>query len=233
MAENLLLYLPGHTVDTSRFLPHRKCTLASPATRLTFPYVDADSNLDDLARTWVEQDRPTKKPLTRPGPLKLTRHSLTGVFADPEDNQISVEWPLTILRSLAARDEPLVLTYGPLSSDTRFTESGRWVIRGLAVNITHRRASDNAATRAVATIDLLEANVPGWTPLPAQSDQGAVVVAGAGLGRQRTYTVAAGEHLYTIAAALYGDASRWIFLADANGITNPTAVPPGTVLVVP
>ncbi|SEE66219.1 LysM peptidoglycan-binding domain-containing protein [Ruania alba] len=50
---------------------------------------------------------------------------------------------------------------------------------------------------------------------------------------QRVHRVLAGETLDRIAARYYGDATRWRVLADANGIADPLAVRPGTMLAVP
>jgi hypothetical protein len=49
----------------------------------------------------------------------------------------------------------------------------------------------------------------------------------------RTHQVRRGETLDRIAAAHYGDARRWRLIAQANGITNPMDVQPGTVLALP
>jgi len=49
----------------------------------------------------------------------------------------------------------------------------------------------------------------------------------------RTHRVRPGETLDRIAAGHYGDATAWRRLAAANGITDPLAVRPGTLLAVP
>lgn len=50
---------------------------------------------------------------------------------------------------------------------------------------------------------------------------------------QRTHRVQAGETLDRIAAQYYGDSTRWRTLAEANTITDPLALKPGTVLAIP
>lgn len=50
---------------------------------------------------------------------------------------------------------------------------------------------------------------------------------------QRVHRVQSGETLDRIAAQYYGDATRWRALADANGLGDPLAVRPGTMLSVP
>lgn len=49
----------------------------------------------------------------------------------------------------------------------------------------------------------------------------------------RLHHVGPGETIDRIAAAQLGDPTRWRELADANGLDNPFAVPPGATLVVP
>ncbi len=49
----------------------------------------------------------------------------------------------------------------------------------------------------------------------------------------RTHVVSPGETLDRISAQYYGDASRWRAIAGANGISDPLAVSPGTVLAIP
>lgn len=48
-----------------------------------------------------------------------------------------------------------------------------------------------------------------------------------------TYTVRAGDTLQSIAKALYGDASAWYLIADANGATAGSTLPAGQVLRIP
>jgi len=54
-------------------------------------------------------------------------------------------------------------------------------------------------------------------------------------GRQRTYTVVAGDSLSKIAKREYGDASKWprIFEANRDKIQNPDLIHPGQVLNLP
>ena len=51
----------------------------------------------------------------------------------------------------------------------------------------------------------------------------------------RTYTVAAGDSLSKIAKKLYGDASKWkrIFEANRDILKNPDLIHPGQVLKIP
>ena len=49
----------------------------------------------------------------------------------------------------------------------------------------------------------------------------------------KTHVVGAGERLDWIAASVYGDATRWRLIADANGITHPLRLREGMELVIP
>lgn len=49
----------------------------------------------------------------------------------------------------------------------------------------------------------------------------------------KTHTVQRGNTVSSIAAAEYGDATKWRPIAVANGIDNPRLLSPGTVLVIP
>lgn len=49
----------------------------------------------------------------------------------------------------------------------------------------------------------------------------------------RVHRVAPGETLDRIAAAHYGDATRWRAIAAANGVEDPLAIRPGTLLAIP
>jgi hypothetical protein len=49
----------------------------------------------------------------------------------------------------------------------------------------------------------------------------------------RTHRIQPGETLDRISARYYGDATRWRALASANGIEDPLAVRPGSLIVIP
>lgn len=50
---------------------------------------------------------------------------------------------------------------------------------------------------------------------------------------QRVHRVQSGETLDRIAARYYGDSTQWRTLADANGIPDPLALRPGSLISVP
>ncbi|MDH3754117.1 MAG: LysM peptidoglycan-binding domain-containing protein, partial [Acidimicrobiia bacterium] len=126
-----------------------------------------------------------------------------------------------------------------LSSYDSTTETGRppWVqfhwgdlhtfkaiISSLELTFTYFGA-DGTPLRAKASVSLKQfepegafgpQNPTSGTPLP-----------------ERTHQVQAGETLDRIAASYYGDPTRWRRIADANGISDPLAVPPGTLITIP
>jgi nucleoid-associated protein YgaU len=66
---------------------------------------------------------------------------------------------------------------------------------------------------------------PGGAPTPDQPAPG-----------QRTYTVRPGDNLSRIAKEVYGDASRWKDIYEANKSligANPDLIKPGQVLTIP
>jgi len=54
-----------------------------------------------------------------------------------------------------------------------------------------------------------------------------------GIPGRRSHTMVAGENLQHIATATYGKPGAWRALAAANGIEDPLAVQPGTVIYMP
>ena len=56
---------------------------------------------------------------------------------------------------------------------------------------------------------------------------------GEGGGSGSTYTVRAGDTLESVARAMFGDASLWYMLADANGLSGAAALSAGQVLRIP
>jgi YD repeat-containing protein len=74
-----------------------------------------------------------------------------------------------------------------------------------------------------------------WTArTTADFDQNFVAInSGTGTGLRASYTVRGGETLQAIAQKLFGDASLWWKIADANGMVGGAAVADGQVLAIP
>lgn len=71
--------------------------------------------------------------------------------------------------------------------------------------------------------------IPEATPIMPQGQISAMTTS---LGNKE-YTVVAGDSLWTIAAAQYGDAYQWSSIAQANNLANPDVIHAGNVLVLP
>jgi LysM repeat protein len=98
------------------------------------------------------------------------------------------------------------------------------VVRNLVLNFTYF-SSSGVPLRATTHLDLQQyeesdkfgpQNPTSGTPHP-----------------HRVHRVQPGETLDRISARYYGDATRWRELAAANGVEDPLAVRPGTLLSVP
>lgn len=91
--------------------------------------------------------------------------------------------------------------------------------------IVPRVADAPGAARAVASAP----SAVDTPPTPSTS------VAPTPTARQRTYTVQQGDTLATIAERLYGDASCWPLLQEANRdrVSHPDRIYAGQVLMVP
>ncbi len=49
----------------------------------------------------------------------------------------------------------------------------------------------------------------------------------------KSYTIVAGDNLWNIAVAQYGNGFRWVDVAKANSLPNPNLIYPGNVLSLP
>jgi YD repeat-containing protein len=67
----------------------------------------------------------------------------------------------------------------------------------------------------------------------ADFDQAYTPVASSSSDHNSTYTIQAGDNLRTIASSLWGDASLWYKLAEANGLNGDETLVAGRVLIVP
>lgn len=93
-----------------------------------------------------------------------------------------------------------------------------------SVTISYERFdSTGKPVRATATIKL---HYEGDTPPGTNPTSG-------GIPGRRSHTLVAGENLQHLATANYGKPGAWRALAAANGIENPLAVQPGTVIYLP
>jgi 5'-nucleotidase len=73
------------------------------------------------------------------------------------------------------------------------------------------------------------------TAAPGAADSETAGSARAGQTSIQTYTMKAGDTLYTLAQRFYGDPKLWTRIAEANRdkITDVSRIPVGTVLIIP
>jgi nucleoid-associated protein YgaU len=75
--------------------------------------------------------------------------------------------------------------------------------------------------------------IVGTTQIPAQSNQGQGAVAPTTVMSGTTHTVRAGESIYGIAEAYYGDCRQWRMISAANGNVQPESLTAGQQLRIP
>ena len=93
-----------------------------------------------------------------------------------------------------------------------------------STDISYERfASDGQPIRAKVSLELHALDTP---PIKTNPTSG-------GIPGRRSHTMVTGENLQHIAMANYGRPGAWRALAAANGIEDPLAVRPGTVIYLP
>jgi nucleoid-associated protein YgaU len=87
----------------------------------------------------------------------------------------------------------------------------------------------------VGGYQMFENAILHWDGSAVQAEKRGGGSQGGGGGGQRTYTVNSGDNLSAIAQHLYGDASQWrrIYEANRDKISNPDLIYPGQVLNIP
>lgn len=239
------IVVPGPAGDRPA---HRKATIASVATAIQFDIVDPESDLSNLGIGWEEQPRAGRKAVTQLGAPKLAHYQVKATFVG-NDPQQSIEPTLLRLKSLAHGPNPVALTYGSMAGHTLMTQTGHWVIQDCSISVQARQQGTNDATRAVATLDLLEANVPKWTrpasmaaAPPANNVSGATSLLDSGVsatpasqlqGGSSTFVTTAGDTLPQVALAVYGNPNVWRQIADLNNILDPRNLLAGLRLLLP
>ena len=106
-----------------------------------------------------------------------------------------------------------------------WSEALTYTVNLISADITYERfAAGGKPVLAKASLKFNIINPP--VPTPTNPTSG-------GIPGRRGHTMIAGENLQHVAMANYGRPGAWRALAAANGIENPLAVPPGTVIYVP
>lgn len=92
-------------------------------------------------------------------------------------------------------------------------------------------ASATPIASAVAVASPIASPTPVASTQPAASP--AVSPSPAATVTGNSYTIAAGDSLWTIAQRAYGDPYKWSQIAEANKLVNPDVIHPGNVLTLP
>lgn len=103
-----------------------------------------------------------------------------------------------------------------------------WSFEAVVTSITQSFTmflGDGTPVRATVDLALKQAADPGR--FPAQNPTSG------GVAGHKTHIVEQRETLDLIASREYGQSRHWRFIADANGITDPMRVRPGTLLTLP
>lgn len=212
------------------------------------PITDVNVSHDNLSGNWVQLPRPGLKPLLRWQGAKLHTYTLTVWIDDEYSSSGDAEVDLHILNNSwgGGVAQPTALTVG-YSGFEGFAGGPFWSITNMSLQTIRRRQGDNKIVRAKVSIELTEQPEGAYLPAPAPT---AVPVlpsslpspgpapnppgsSAASSGTSRTYTVRAGDSLWSISQRFYGTGVYWTRIGDANHITDPRTLRPGQVLVIP
>ena|SRR5215218_10325800 len=205
---------------------------AFPNAALTLPLGKKKPLFSDGIGQWTTVPRPRRRALTEFDgelPLKYTFDVCLSAFPDGD-----VEPLIGRILGWAARmDQPyqptLLSVKGPIVYPqlTYFLSKCDQIDESMEFNDAGR------ICRQFLDLELTEYVAPDLviqTPPPAQAAQER---AAQSAPSERTYTVARGDTLSSIAARVMGKASLWLELSEANGIRDPRRLQIGQVLRIP
>ena len=110
-----------------------------------------------------------------------------------------------------------------------WSEALTYTVNLISADINYERfAAGGKPVLAKVSLKFNIINPPSSTPTPTSTNP-----TSGGIPGRRGHTMIAGENLQHVAMANYGRPGAWRALAAANGIENPLAVPPGTVIYIP
>lgn len=144
-------------------------------------------------------------------------------YIDPER---SIEGDLTMWRYFAKSGVRLWFIGWGASS------GGWWQLTELNIEVLTMKEGTNDATSATVSVTFTK---PQNRQLPNGPLTGGAksLTAVTGIATASSIVVKPGQTLYAAAYQATGDGELWRKIADANGITQPNALPAGTTLVVP
>lgn len=224
--------LPGVPITSA----HRKVTIRSVdgLLAMTVPYADPESDFSSLGQEWATIQRSPLVPVTSRRAPKLAQATLRMQMI-AKDRDASIAHECMAVKALADSMSAVVISYGQL--EAKMTRSGAWIVQDASVHILQRAEGSNDPRWASAELSLLEWGnfgeehhlSPDWFVNTGQQR----AVSSGSVRIPSTYTLQAGEDLVLVALKFYGDAGAWTRIGDLNGIRDPRAVQPGTVLRLP
>lgn len=115
-------------------------------------------------------------------------------------------------------------TKNPKLPNLKFIWGTEYQVNLISADITYDRFTGGGMP--IRAKVKLQFNIRSSPPAPTNPSSG-------GVPGRRSHTLVAGENLQHVAMASYGRPGVWRALAAANGIEDPLAVRPGTVIYVP
>jgi LysM repeat protein len=223
--------------------------LSFPQGALTLPLGKKKPLFSGGIAQWTEVRRPRRRSMTEfeaEEPLKYSFDVVLDAFPDGDVEPLiprvmgwAARMDLPYQPTLLRVSGPIVypqLTYflskcDQLDESMEFNSAGRICRQFLDLEITEYVAPDLVIQ----------------TPTPAQAAQQRAqtqlfitpggklsrILAASGSTAQRTYVVAAGDTLWSIAARLLGKGQRWSEIAEMNSVRDPRTIRVGQVLKVP
>lgn len=225
--------LPGLPSPATK---HRRATIRSTDGRLnmTVPFAEREVDIEGIGQEWATIERFPNRPVTQRRGPKLARATFR-MRCIARDPQSSIEFQLNAVHAVANSVSPVLISYG--QSMTKRSHTGAWVIEDASIHVLQHVQGSNDARWAEVTLQLLEYS--DWLErrfglvdadyMPPQPPR----TTAAGQRTPSTYTWRAGDTLYAVAQTIYGDASRWRAIGDANGVRDPGSLIAGDVLVLP
>lgn len=192
---------------------------------IELPFNPKEWSITHAAEWKVETTKKSAPPPEFKGP-KAASASVDIFLDECERPDGDISRTVAKLRTCVAPEPSSVSANKPSAPHVLFTWGKAIEFKGyvesVAVTYTMFRG-DGTPIRGTCKVSMKEfpPAVPGQNPTSG------------GAGGRRTHRVVAGDTLASIAFAEYADPARWRALAEANRISDPMRVPPGTELLVP
>lgn len=188
------------------------------------PYAPRETTTEGFGPVWQTVTRGGRKPLLLEAGQGLPVMSFQLIIGYPDWNA-SIEDILSDLQELAESGSRMKVRLD--GTTARF----RWRMTKYSQQVLARQHGTNDATRAICDFEFTVVSDPATMSGPASGG----AKGGKGGDKLKFYIVKKGDTLQSIAAMkrVYGDASKWRKLADANKIRDPKKLKVGTRLRIP